>query len=80
MPSQHKVTPFAHIALAFSVAAAALIAYAIISLGASIERSAASVVKSMEVIYALKFECHRQGWKSFSCNAVFRDEAGIGRV
>jgi Tfp pilus assembly protein PilE len=66
--------------LAVAVIIAVLAAYALTSLGTSIERSAKELAKAAEIIYSLKFECHREGWYSVSCQTVFRDEAGLGRV
>ena len=66
--------------LAVAVIIAVLAAYALTSLGTSIERSAKELAKSAEIIYSLRFECRRDGWHSVSCQTVFRDEAGLGRV
>jgi len=66
--------------LAVAVVVAVLAAYALTSLGASIERSVKELVKVAEIIYSLRFECHRDGWHTVKCETVFRDEAGIGRV
>jgi len=67
-------------ALAVAVVIAVLAAHTLTSLGASIERSAKELVKVAEIIYSLRFECHRDGWHTVKCETVFRDEAGIGRV
>lgn len=66
--------------LAVAVIIAVIAAYAITSLGTSIEHSAKEIAKTAEMIYALKFECVRDGWHAVKCETVFRDEAGIGRV
>lgn len=67
-------------ALAAAIIIAVLAVYALTSLGSSIERSAKELAKIAEIIYTLRFECHREGWHSINCHAAFRDEAGLGRV